>query len=51
MIGNKIDLSNLRAVNTNEAILLAKQYNIAFIETSALKAVNVDLAFQKIVQG
>ncbi|EPZ34091.1 secretion-related small GTPase [Rozella allomycis CSF55] len=49
MVGNKSDLRHLRAVSTDEAKSFAAENGLLFIETSALDASNVDLAFQQIL--
>jgi Ras-related protein Rab-11A/Ras-related protein Rab-11B len=49
LVGNKSDLRHLRAVETDEAMAFSEQYNLAFIETSALDASGVDTAFQRIL--
>ncbi|ODQ67370.1 ras-domain-containing protein [Nadsonia fulvescens var. elongata DSM 6958] len=49
LVGNKSDLKHLRAVPTKEAKNFASQNKLLFIETSALDATNVDLAFQNIL--
>ena len=49
LVGNKSDLKPQRAVPTEEAMAMAEQHNLAFIETSALDATNVDLAFETIL--
>jgi len=49
LVGNKNDLRHLRAVPTDEAKSFAEKNNLAFIETSALDASNVELAFQNIL--
>jgi len=49
LVGNKSDLKHQRAVDTNEAMAFAEQHNLAFIETSALDASGVDVAFQNIL--
>lgn len=49
MVGNKSDLRHLRAVPTDEAKQFASENQLSFIETSALDASNVELAFQKIL--
>lgn len=50
-VGNKSDLRHLRAVSTDEAKQFASENNLSFIETSALDASNVELAFQNILTG
>ena len=42
------DLKHKRAVSTETAMAFAETNNLAFIETSALDATNVDLAFETI---
>lgn len=49
MAGNKSDLNHLRAVPTEDGQLLAEKEAIAFLETSALEALNVEKAFQTIL--
>ncbi|KAL9616176.1 MAG: hypothetical protein Q9160_008929 [Pyrenula sp. 1 TL-2023] len=49
LVGNKSDLKHLRAVPTDEAKQFASENNLSFIETSALDASNVELAFQNIL--
>lgn len=49
LVGNKSDLKHLRAVPTEEAKAFAAENNLLFIETSALDASNVELAFQNIL--
>ncbi len=50
LVGNKADLKHLREVETQQAAEVAKNKNMAFIETSALDSTNVETAFQMIVQ-
>ncbi|XVF23981.1 hypothetical protein REPUB_Repub13aG0086900 [Reevesia pubescens] len=49
MAGNKFDLNHLRAVSTEDAESLAEKENMAFLETSALEAFNVEKAFQTVL--
>ncbi|KAG9284119.1 hypothetical protein G9A89_022893 [Geosiphon pyriformis] len=49
LVGNKSDLRHLRAVPTEEAKQFAAENNLSFIETSALDASNVEVAFQNIL--
>ncbi|KAL2004812.1 hypothetical protein VTN00DRAFT_3085 [Thermoascus crustaceus] len=49
LVGNKSDLRHLRAVPTEDAKQFASENNLSFIETSALDASNVELAFQNIL--
>lgn len=51
LVGNKSDLKHLRAVPTEEAKQFASENNLSFIETSALDASNVEMAFQNILTG
>jgi len=65
LVGNKSDLRHLRAVPTEEAKAFAgnlqipavtmyswvAENSLSFIETSALDASNVELAFQNILTG
>lgn len=45
LVGNKVDLKHLRAVNTEDAAEFAEQNKMLFIETSALDSTNVEDAF------
>lgn len=49
LVGNKTDLRHLRAVKQEEGASFAQKHNLFFLETSALDASNVELAFQKIL--
>lgn len=49
LVGNKNDLKHLRAVRTEEGAAYSQKHNISFIETSALDATNVNLAFERIL--
>lgn len=46
LVGNKTDLAHLRAVARADAAALAEREGLAFLETSALDATNVDRAFE-----
>ena len=50
IVGNKCDLEDKREVTTEEVIKKAEVYKIAFCETSALKAKNIDYAFQTLIK-
>jgi len=50
LIGNKMDLENLREITEEEGELYAKTNNLLFIETSALKCTNVDKAFNIVIE-
>ena len=49
IVGNKIDLANLRQVTAEEAQAYADEQGYSFVETSALDATNVDQAFRGIL--
>jgi len=49
LVGNKIDLENLREVPTKEARAFAEKHGLSFIEASALTKTNVDSAFEMIM--
>lgn len=46
LVGNKVDLRHLRAVEKETATELAAEHKMHFVETSALNATNVDVAFE-----
>jgi hypothetical protein len=45
LIGNKCDLDDLRVISTERGLEAAERYNIPFMETSALKDINIKNAF------
>ena len=49
LVGNKSDLTNQREVEYDHAMEFAKERNLFFVETSALRSSNVDTAFKSIV--
>ncbi|MFS7895951.1 putative small GTP-binding protein [Helianthus anomalus] len=49
LAGNKADLAHLRAVPTDEAKAFAEREHMFFMETSALKAINVEKAFTQLL--
>eukprot|EP00347_Sterkiella_histriomuscorum_P002743 403366976 len=49
LVGNKCDLSDQRAIKIEEAEKFAQSNNMAFIETSALNAKNVNIAFKNLI--
>uniref|UniRef100_A0A6T8BQC4 Ras-related protein Rab-11A n=1 Tax=Prymnesium polylepis TaxID=72548 RepID=A0A6T8BQC4_9EUKA len=49
LVGNKCDLRHQQAVDVEDAKDFAEDNNLAFIETSAKDATNVDLAFETIL--
>lgn len=46
LVGNKVDLRHLRAVEKETATSYAEEHRMHFVETSALNATNVDVAFE-----
>jgi hypothetical protein len=50
LVGNKMDLSDERAVLVRDGRSFARKNGLAFIETSALDSTGVDTAFQRILQ-
>lgn len=49
-VGNKSDMSSeFRKVSQEEATAFAEKYDLAFIETSALAATGVEVAFHRIL--
>lgn len=50
LIGNKADNSSSRTVTTVDGERLAKEYELAFVETSARSGMNVELAFNAIAK-
>eukprot|EP00300_Choanocystis_sp_HF-7_P039683 c5997_g1_i1.p1 GENE.c5997_g1_i1~~c5997_g1_i1.p1 ORF type:complete len:225 (+),score=38.95 c5997_g1_i1:154-828(+) len=51
LVGNKCDKRGIRQVATSEAQAFAEKERIHFLETSALKDTNVELAFQTLLVG
>ncbi|SCN68597.1 probable GTP-binding protein Drab11 [Fusarium fujikuroi] len=51
LVGNKTDLERRRSVTTEEGKKFAKLNKLMFIETSACENTQVDLAFQRILNG
>ena len=49
LVGNKSDLKQMRAVSKEEAMALSEKYALAYIETSALDASGVEIAFHKVL--
>ena len=49
LIGNKNDLEESRQVKKEEGEMKAKEYGIAFLETSALNGNNIEIAFKTLV--
>ncbi|CAD8128805.1 unnamed protein product [Paramecium sonneborni] len=50
LIGTKCDLESKRVVRIEDGAQKALQYNMAFLETSSLKAVNVGKAFSVLLE-
>ena len=51
LIGNKIDLSNMRAITTEEGKQMAEANEMYFLETSALDNTNVKETFHQITEA
>ncbi|KAI3884353.1 hypothetical protein MKX03_006831 [Papaver bracteatum] len=49
LAGKKSDLKHLRAVNEEDAQVIAEKEGLSFLETSALEALNIKQAFQTIL--
>uniref|UniRef100_UPI00398E533D ras-related protein Rab-25-like n=1 Tax=Pristiophorus japonicus TaxID=55135 RepID=UPI00398E533D len=49
LVGNKTDLSEIRAVPMEEAKSFAEKHKMLFMETSALDSTNVEPAFQTVI--
>ncbi|KAK3586148.1 hypothetical protein CHS0354_033272 [Potamilus streckersoni] len=50
LLGNKADMTAERVIRKEEGEKLAKDHNVAFMETSAKTGMNVDLAFMAIAR-
>nr|XP_027224127.1 ras-related protein Rab-26-like isoform X2 [Penaeus vannamei] len=50
LIGNKCDVNGERVVRREDGERLAREYNVAFMETSAKTGLNVDLAFMAVAR-
>ncbi|XP_025082113.1 ras-related protein Rab-37-like isoform X3 [Pomacea canaliculata] len=50
LLGNKCDASSERVIRKEEGERLAREYGVAFMETSAKTGVNVDLAFMAVAR-
>lgn len=51
LIGNKIDLENIRQVSRTEAENFSKRNNIKYFETSAVENNGVKETFEKLING
>jgi len=49
LIGNKSDLNDMREVHKDEAMSKAQNFNIAFMETSALNEDNINKIFTDLI--
>lgn len=49
LVGNKADLRHFRAVSTEDANAFAERENSFFMETPALKSLNVENAFTEVL--
>ena len=50
LIGNKSDLHHMAQVKQEDALKYSKLHNMAFYETSALDATNIDIVFDSMVK-
>ncbi|CAD8052832.1 unnamed protein product [Paramecium sonneborni] len=50
LIGTKCDLESKRVVRSDDGVQKAQQYNMPFLETSSLKAINVGKAFSVLLE-
>lgn len=50
LLGNKADMTSERLIKTEDGEKLAKDHNVAFMETSAKTGLNVDLAFMAVAR-
>lgn len=51
LVGNKSDLEDQRQVSNELGKKKAEQHNLAYIETSALQAVNIEKCFNMMIEG
>jgi small GTP-binding protein len=51
VIGNKSDLERDRKVTREDAEKKCEHYNVAYLETSALKGYNIEKAFNNMIEG
>ena len=49
LVGNKTDLEKERAVGQEEAMAFSKKHDMEYVETAALDASGVEVAFNKII--
>jgi len=50
LLGNKADMNHDRVIRCEDGERLAKEYNVAFMETSAKTGMNVELAFMAVAK-
>nr|XP_043609897.1 ras-related protein RABA5c-like [Erigeron canadensis] len=50
LVGNKLDLENIRAVSVEDGKNLAEKHGLFFMETSALDSTNVKTAFEMVIR-
>lgn len=50
LVGNKLDLENIRAVSVEDGKNLAEKNGLFFMETSALDSTNVKTAFEMVIR-
>jgi Ras-related protein Rab-6A len=50
LVGNKVDLADLRQVSREDGEEKAKELNVTFVETSAKVGLNIKLLFKKIAE-
>jgi len=50
LVGNKNDLEEARQVSKDSGEMKAKEFGIAFMETSALNGTNIEQAFQTLIE-
>lgn len=50
LLGNKADMNQERVIKCEDGERLAKEYNVAFMETSAKTGMNVELAFMAVAR-
>ena len=48
ILGNKCDMEDKRKITKEQGEQLAKEYNVKFMETSAMNRTNVEKAFTEI---
>ncbi|KAL1561574.1 Ras-related protein RABA5e [Salvia divinorum] len=51
LVGNKLDLGNIREVSVEEGKKLAESEGLFFVETSALDSTDVEKVFDSVIHG